>query len=91
MMRAEGEEKNDRDGNADQPKQDGAHDDLSFARSGSQNERKPERFRYELFRESGGPGFGTLLAPAEQRGAQHHGRGVEHDHDHQPAQHLDGH
>ena len=29
--------------------------------------------------------------PAEQRGAQHHGRGVEHDNDHQPAQHLDGH
>jgi hypothetical protein len=38
MVRAECEQQNDGDRNADQPKQDGAHDDLSFARSGSENE-----------------------------------------------------
>jgi hypothetical protein len=47
MMGAERQQQDDRDRNADQPKQDGAHDDrLLLARSGDNNGPAAKRFRY---------------------------------------------
>lgn len=86
MMRAERQQQDDGDRNADQPKQDGTHTfRLVLARSGSNNGRAAVRFPPVSVSKGGSAGLSAMLATAAHSGNEHDRGGVK-DHDqHQPA------
>ena len=90
MMSAERQQQDDGERDADQPQQDGTHNfRLLIVRPGATMVWAARQFR--RLQDRRGCGFCFMLPPPKQGRLEHDRGSVEHDHQNQPAQHLDVH
>lgn len=89
MMSAEREKQNDRDGNADQPQDNGPH--YSYLRRVRPAQQGNARAPVPSSSGGGLLGGEYVGAPAEMGGTEHDGGGIDDDHDDEPAKKLERH